>query len=63
MKTNELKNIIERLEKEIQYLHIDFKRMLHQYETFNEIKALKIKIKQAEESLRLNRQMLNFSLN
>lgn len=61
MKTNELKNIIDRLEKEIQYLYIDFKRMLDQSETFEEITSLRIRIKHAEESLRLNKKMLLLS--
>lgn len=63
MKTNELKNIIERLEREIQYLYIDFKRLLNQSETFEEVTFLKNKIKHAEESLRLNKKMLNYCFN
>ena len=61
MKNNDLSKAIERLEKEIQYLHIDYSRMLSQYETFNEIRAIILKIKQAEETLRLKRRILQLS--
>jgi len=62
MKNNDLSKAIERLEKEIQYLYIDYNRMLSQYEAFNEIRIIIQKIKQAEESLRLQRRILQFSL-
>lgn len=63
MKNSDLSIAINKLEKEIQYLYTDYKRMLSQYEAFNEINAIRIKIKQAEESLRLKKRMLYVSLN
>lgn len=60
---NDLNKAIQRLEKEIQYLYADYERMLNCYESFNEIKAVRIKIKQAEESLRLKKRILCISLN
>jgi len=63
MKTIDFTKDIERLEREIQYLYIDYKRMLSQYQAFNEISAVRLKIKHAEESLRLKRRMLYVSLN
>lgn len=63
MKTVNFSKDIERLEKEIQYLHIDYQRMLSQYQAFKEISTVRLKIKQAEESLRLKRRMLYVSLN
>jgi hypothetical protein len=50
---------IQKLEREIQYLHVDYKRMLNQYQTFYDLKALRQKIKHAEESLRLKRKILH----
>lgn len=52
---------IEKMEREIQYLYIDYKRMLSQYHAFNELKQLRQKIKHAEESLRLKKRMLHLS--
>ena len=63
MKNNDLNNAIEKLEKEIQYLYSDYQRMLVQFESFNDIKTVKQKIKQAEESLRLKKRILYISLN
>jgi uncharacterized protein (UPF0335 family) len=63
MKNNDLYKNIERLEKEIQYLYHDYKKMLGQHESFNDIKTVRIKIKQAEESLRLKKRILYISLN
>jgi hypothetical protein len=59
MKTIDFTKDIERLEREIQYLYIDFKRMLSQYHAFNEISTVKLKIKHAEESLRLKKRILH----
>ena len=63
MKNNDLNNAIEKLEKEIQYLYTDYERLLSRYESFNDIRAIKQKIKQAEESLRLKKRILYISLN
>ena len=63
MKNNDLNSAIEKLEKEIQYLYTDYQRMLNQYESFNDIKATRQKIKHAEESLRLKKRILYISLN
>ena len=61
MKYNDLSKAIERLEKELDYLYVDYNRMLNQYEAFHEIKLIILKIKQAEESLRLKKRILKFS--
>ena len=63
MKNNDLNSAIEKLEKEIQYLYTDYERMLAQFESFNDIKTVKQKIKHAEESLRLKKRILYISLN
>ncbi len=60
---NDLNNAILRLEKEIRYLYSDYEKMLSRDESFSEIKAVRIKIKQAEESLRLKKRILYISLN
>jgi len=60
---NDLNKAIQRLEKEIQYLYSDYERMLNRDESFSDIKAVRIKIKQAEESLRLKKRILCISLN
>jgi len=63
MKNNDLGNSIEKLEQEIQHLYADYERMLTQYESFYAIKAIRLKIKQAEESLRLQKRILYILLN
>jgi hypothetical protein len=63
MKNYDLNNAIEKLEKEIQYLYTDYQKMLSQFESFNDIKAARQKIKQAEESLRLKKRISYISLN
>jgi len=62
MKNDELNTTIEKMEREIKYLYMDYKRMLSQYQTFNELRTLRLKIKHAEESLRLKRRILSMSL-
>jgi len=62
MTNDELNITIEKMEREIRYLYIDYKRMLCQYQTFYELKALRQKIKHAEESLRLKKRILSMSL-
>jgi len=57
MKENELQAAIERIEKEIECLYTDY-QMLNQCQAFHEIILLRLKIKQAEESLRLKKRML-----
>jgi hypothetical protein len=57
MKENELQAAIERIEKEIECLHTDYQRMLNQCEAFHDIVFLRLKIKQAEESLRLKKRI------
>lgn len=59
MKENELQVAIKRIEKEIEYLYTDYKRMLSQCEAFHDIISLRLKIKHAEESLRLKKRMLH----
>lgn len=61
MKNSDLNKAIEKLEKEIQYLYTDYQRLLHQYESFNDIKAARQKIKHAEESLRLKKRILDIA--
>ncbi len=63
MKTTDLNYAIARLEKEVQYLYIDYSRLLSQYAALNELTTIKLKIKHAEESLRLKRRMLCVSAN
>ena len=63
MKNDNLNDAIEKLQKEIQYLYTDYKRMLNQYESVNDLKTLRIKIKHAEESLRLKKRIRHISLN
>ena len=63
MKNSDLNKAIENLEKEIRYLYSDYQRMLNQYESVNDIKAARQKIKHAEESLRLKKRILYISLN
>jgi hypothetical protein len=63
MKNNDLNKAIEKLEKEIQYLYTDYKRMINQYESFNDIKMIRLKLKHAEESLRLKKRIRYISLN
>ena len=60
---NDLNKAIHMLEKEIQYLYSDYVKMLNSDESFSDIKAVRIKIKQAEESLRLKKRILHISLN
>jgi hypothetical protein len=62
MENSDLNKAIERLEKEIQYLHVDYKRMLSRHEKLTAITDLRLKIKQAEESLRLKKRILHFTL-
>ena len=61
MKHNDLLKAIERLEKELEYLYVDYNRMLNQYQAFHEIKLVILKIKQAEESIRLKKRILQYS--
>ena len=58
MKENELQVAIERIEKEIECLYTDYQIMLNQCQAFHDIILLRLKIKQAEESLRLKKRML-----
>jgi len=60
---NDLTKAIEKLEKEIQFLQVDYKRILSRNETFIDITILRLKIKQAEESLRLKKRILLSSMN
>lgn len=62
MENNDLRKAIERLEKEIQYLHTDYKRIICQHETINEIESIILKIKQAEETLRFKKKILHYSI-
>jgi hypothetical protein len=63
MKNNDLNYAIEELEKHIQYLQNDYKVLLQQRNTLNEMKAIRMQIKQAEESLRLKKRMRYIFLN
>lgn len=63
MKYNSTNTTIEMLEKEIQYLHQDYKRLLNQQNSFNDLKAIRMQIKQAEESLRLKKRIQYVTLN
>jgi hypothetical protein len=63
MTYNDLNTAIEKLEKEIQYLYTDCQRMLNQYESFNDIRMLRLKLKHAEESLRLKKRIRYVSFN
>ena len=58
MKNYDLNVTIENLEKQIQYLSNDYKALLNRHNTFNDLKELRMQIKQAEESLRLRKRML-----
>lgn len=58
MKNNELMDTIDKLEKQIRFLYNDYKVLLNRHNTFNDLKELRIQIKQAEESLRLRKRML-----
>ena len=63
MNNSDLIKSIKKLEKEIQYLYADYKTMLSRYESYNDIKAVRTKIKHAEESLRLKRRISYIELN
>ena len=63
MKNNDLNCAIEELEKHIKYLLNDYKVLLQQRNTLNEMKAIRMQIKQAEESLRLKKRMRYIFLN
>ena len=58
MEKNELQIAIEKIEKEIEYLYTDYNRMLNQCQAFQDIILLRLKIKHAEESLRLKKRIL-----
>ncbi len=58
MKNYDLTAAIDKLEKQIQYLYHDYKALLNRHNTFNDLKELRMQIKQAEESLRLRKRML-----
>ncbi len=63
MKNNDLNESIEMLEKQLQYLYTDYKGLLNQHNTLNNLRALKLQIKQAEESLRLKKRIRYITLN
>ena len=57
MKKCDLNQAIAELEKHIQYLQNDYKVLLNQRDTLNEMKTIRMQIKQAEESLRLKKRI------
>ncbi|MEO8712087.1 MAG: hypothetical protein ABI405_08205 [Parafilimonas sp.] len=63
MKNNDLNSAIEELEKHIKYLLNDYQVLLQQRNTLNEMKAIRMQIKHAEESLRLKKRMRYIFLN
>lgn len=63
MKNYDLNQTIEELEKHIQYLQNDYQALLAQRNTLNEMKSIRMQIKQAEESLRLKKRMRYLFLN
>lgn len=63
MKNYDLNEIIDKLEKQIQYLNNDYKTLLNRHNTLNDLREIRMQIKQAEESLRLKKRIRNLSVN
>ena len=57
MKNYDINAAIDKLEKQIQYLHSDYKALINRYNTVNDLRELRLQIKHAEESLRLKKRM------
>lgn len=55
MKNYDINAAIDKLEEQLQSLYHDYKALLNRHNTFNDLKELRIQIKQAEESLRLKK--------
>ncbi|MBS1746053.1 MAG: hypothetical protein JST21_07785 [Bacteroidetes bacterium] len=61
MKNYDLSDMINKLEKQIQFLYNDYKALLNRHNTLNEINELKLQIKQAEETLSLQKRIQYFT--
>ncbi len=57
MKTNDINQAIEQLEKQIQYLQSDYEVMLKAHDTLINLSDIRMQIKQAQESLRLKKKI------
>ncbi len=56
MKTNDINQAIEQLEKQIQYLQSDYEVTLKAHDTCINLSDIRMQIKQAQESLRLKKK-------
>ncbi|HVX24793.1 MAG TPA: hypothetical protein VHB70_00520 [Parafilimonas sp.] len=63
MKYHDLNNAIEHLEKEIRTLYNDYEELIKRDHRIKDATAIRMHIKQAEESLRLKKKMLCEFLN
>lgn len=51
---------LETIENEIQYLFVDYERMLSEYKGFNETKTVEETIQHVEEMLRLQKRIESY---
>jgi hypothetical protein len=61
MQSYNLTELIDKLERQIQFLYNDYKVLLNRHDTLNEINELKLQIKQAEETLSLQKRIQHFT--
>ncbi len=61
MQSYNLTELIDKLEKQIQFLYNDYKALLNRHNTLNELNELRLQIKQAEETLSLQKRIQHFT--